>query len=199
MIAAGLPARAVHALLHHDPFAVVGDDEAVQIKIEAVLHCGAVDLGDEAACLRKRRAVDAGARADRDKLVRGPARVLAAAAAHLHAEFFFERREPALERADDARGDAGGMPVHAHHGAERLEPERVREPPQQLVAPVMVHDRLGHDRAEAGHAAGEPARHLPAVQRQIGASGALGHRLSWPPKSFVHVLYLKKRVGASIA
>ena len=55
MIAARLPALAVHALLDHDPVAVVGDDEAVQVEIEAVLHGGAVDLGDEPARLRQRR------------------------------------------------------------------------------------------------------------------------------------------------
>ena len=49
MIAACLPALAVHALLHHRPVAVVGDDKAMQVEIEAVLHGGAVDLGDETA------------------------------------------------------------------------------------------------------------------------------------------------------
>ena len=52
---------AVHALLHHDPLAVVGDDEAVQVELEAVLHRGAVDLGDQPARPRQRRAVEAGA------------------------------------------------------------------------------------------------------------------------------------------
>ena len=49
VIAAGLPRVAVHALLHHHPLAVVGDDEAVQVEIETVLHRRAVDLGDQAA------------------------------------------------------------------------------------------------------------------------------------------------------
>src|SRR5262249_7413766 len=88
MIAPRLPARAVHALLHDDPLAVVGDDEAVQIKIEAVLDRGAVDLGDQAARARERVAVEAGALADRDEFLRGLARVFATAAAHVHAEFF---------------------------------------------------------------------------------------------------------------
>lgn len=54
MIAAGLLALAVHPLLNHDPPAVVGDDEGVQIKIETVLHGGAVHLGDEPAGLYQR-------------------------------------------------------------------------------------------------------------------------------------------------
>ena len=54
-------------------FAVVGDDEAVQIEIEAVLHRGAVDLGDEAARLGERGAVEADALADGDELLRASA------------------------------------------------------------------------------------------------------------------------------
>src|SRR5262249_59433260 len=65
--------------------------------------------------------------------------------------------------------------VKAQHGAERWEQERIGEPAEELIAPVVVHDRLGHDRAEPAHAGGEPLRHLPAVQRQIGAPGALRH------------------------
>ena len=46
----------------------------------------------------------------------------------------------------------------------------MREAAQQLVAAVMVDDRLADDRAEPRHAVGEPRRHPPAMQRQIGAS-----------------------------
>jgi hypothetical protein len=49
VVTARLTLLAVHALLHHRPLAVVGDDEAVQIEIESVLDGGAIDLGDEAA------------------------------------------------------------------------------------------------------------------------------------------------------
>ena len=142
MIAPRLPGIAVHALLDHDPLAVVGDDEAVQVEIEAVLHRRAVDLGDQPARGRELLAVDADPFADRDQLLRRLARMLAAAAAHVNAELALQRREPALQCADHARRDAGRVPVHAHHGAERLEPERMREPPQQLLAPIVVHHRL---------------------------------------------------------
>ena len=100
VIAAGLPALAVHALLDDDPAAVVGDDEAVQIEIEAVLHRGAVDLGDQPARLRQRGAVEADPVADRDQLMRRLARMLAAAAADMDAELARQRREAALQRAD---------------------------------------------------------------------------------------------------
>src|SRR5262249_57040559 len=68
MVAPRLASVAVHALLHYRPMAVVGDDEAVQVEVEAVLHGGAVDLGDEAARAGERGPVDAGALADRDQL-----------------------------------------------------------------------------------------------------------------------------------
>ena len=175
VIAPRLPGIAVHALLHHGPLAVVGHDEAVQVKIEAVLHGGAVHLGDEPARACERRAVDAGALADRDQLLRRLARMPPAPAAHMDAELGLQRREAALERAEHARRDAGGMPVHSHHGAERLKPERMREPAQQFVAPVVMHDRLRDHGAEPRHALAQPGRHAPAMQRQVGASGPAGH------------------------
>ena len=53
----------------------------------------------------------------------------------------------------------------------------MRQPPQQLVAAVVMDDRLAHDRAEPRHALAQPFRHAPAMQRQIGASRASRHRL----------------------
>ena len=70
MIAPCLPALAVHALLHHRPVAVVGDDETVQVEIEAVLHGGAIDLGHETAGLRELAAVEADLVPDRDEFAR---------------------------------------------------------------------------------------------------------------------------------
>ena len=49
VVAPGLALVAVHALLHHRPFAVVGDEEAVQIQIKTILHGGAVDLRHQTA------------------------------------------------------------------------------------------------------------------------------------------------------
>ena len=46
MIAPGLSALAVHALLDDGPVSIVGDDEPVQIEIEAILNGSAVHLGD---------------------------------------------------------------------------------------------------------------------------------------------------------
>ena len=96
MVAARLPLLAVHALLHHRPLAVVGDDEAVQIEIESVLHGGAVDLGDEPAGARQRRAVEADAFAERRQLLRRAARMLAAAAADVDAKLACKGARPRL-------------------------------------------------------------------------------------------------------
>ena len=107
VVAAGLALVAVHALLHHRPLAIIGDEEAVQVEIEAILHRGAVDLGHQAAGAGEGRGVDADAIAEGAQLVWRLARVLAASAADMDAELALQRREAALQRADDARGDAG--------------------------------------------------------------------------------------------
>jgi len=56
-----------------------------------------------------------------------------------------------------------------------LEPERIGEPTQQFVASIVMYDRLAHDGAETRHAVGEPFRHLPAMQREVGASRPSSH------------------------
>lgn len=87
MIAARHLAVTVHALLHHHPVAVVGDDEAMQIEVETVLDGGAVHLGDQPAGGCQARAVEADALTDGGKLMRGFARMRATAAADVNAEF----------------------------------------------------------------------------------------------------------------
>ena len=65
VIAARRAARIVHALLDDGPVAVVGDDEAVQVEVEAVLDGGAVDLRHQAARVGERGAVKSDPLADR--------------------------------------------------------------------------------------------------------------------------------------
>src|SRR5262249_50691124 len=122
-------------------------------------------------------AVDAGALADGDQLAGRLARMLAAPAADVDAKLSLQRREPALERTEHGSGDAGGMPVHPHHGAERLKPERMRKAAQEILASIVMHDGLGDDRAEPRHALAQPRRDAAAMQRQVGASAALSHRI----------------------
>jgi hypothetical protein len=170
MIAASRAARVVHALLDHHPVAVIGDDEAVQIEVKTILDGGAVDLRHQPAHISERRSIDSDPLSDRCEFKRRLSRLFAAAAADMDSEFARQGLKSSLERADHARGDARRVPVHAHDRAERLEPERVSEATQELVAAVMMDNRLGDDGAEAGHAACEPQGHPAAMQRQIGAS-----------------------------
>ena len=100
----------------------------------------------------------------------------AAPAADMHAELRSTAAEAPLQRPDDARGDARGVPVHAHDRAEGLEPERIGEPPQQFVAAVMLDDGLAHHRAEPRHALAEPCRHAAAMQRKVGTACSLRQR-----------------------
>jgi hypothetical protein len=72
-------------------------------------------------------------------------------------------------------GDARGMPVHAHHGTERLEPERVGQAAQQLIASAVVDDRFADYRPKAGHSVGEPLGDLSTVQREVCAPRSLSH------------------------
>ncbi len=114
----------VHPLLHHHPGAVVGHHEGVQVERVPVLHRRAVDLGDAAGWHRASAAPSWPVRSPNARqLLRRPPRVLAAAAAHLEAQLPLQRRQPALQRAHHAGGDAGGVPVHPHDRAEGLEPE----------------------------------------------------------------------------
>src|SRR5260370_35540724 len=84
--------------------------------------------------------------------------MLAAGTAHMDGEFIREGPQAALEGTDDAGGDAGRMPVHAHDGAERLEPKRMSQPLQEFVAAVVVDDRLSDDGPERRHAGRQPRR-----------------------------------------
>ncbi len=52
------------------------------------------------------------------------------------------------------------------------------EPAQELVAAVVMDDRLGDDRAQPRHALAEPGRHPAMVQRKIGAARASSHGIS---------------------
>jgi len=168
-------AVAVHALLHHYPASVVSNDEAVQIKFKPVLYRGAIDLRHQPTRGSELAAVKADTLADRDKFVRRLTRMLAASAADAQTELMIERRQPALERAEHARGDARRVPVHSHHGAEGLKPEWMGETAQKFVPPIMMDDGLAYHCAKPRHPVGQPFRHVSVMQRQIGTSGSSDH------------------------
>ncbi len=51
----------------------------------------------------------------------------------------------------------------------------MRQPGEELVAAVMMHNRLRDDGAERRHAGAEPGWNTTAMERKIGAAGASGH------------------------
>src|SRR5690606_34434946 len=100
------------------------------------------------------------------------ARLGAAPAADMKAQLTGERNQAALQGAENAGRDARGMPVHSHDGAEGLEPERIGQPAQIVITPIVMNDSLGDDRTEPRHTIPEPSRNFPAMQGKIGASCA---------------------------
>src|SRR3954454_792555 len=86
-----------------------------------------------------------------EELGRGLPRVPSSSTADVNAEFLRQRCQSALQGTNDAGGDARGVPVHAHHGSERLKPEGMGEVPQKLVPAIVMHDRLAHHGAEPRH------------------------------------------------
>ena len=76
------------------------DDEPVQIQRISILHRGAIDLGDEPTRPRERRAVESRPLPDGRRAPSAFARMLPAAAAHLHPEL---APKPARARASERR------------------------------------------------------------------------------------------------
>jgi len=142
----------------------------MQIKIEAVLHRRAIHFRNQPAGALKGVAIETDAVPDLDQLVRGLARMPAPPPANVKSEFRLQRLQASLQRTDDAGGDTGGMPIHAHDGAEGLEPERMRQAAQELVPPIMHNDGLTDNSTKLRHPVGQPFRHMPAMQGQVRAA-----------------------------
>src|ERR1700730_15440266 len=106
VIPASLLAVAIHSLLDYDPLAIIGHDESVQIEFEAILQGGAIDLGDEPACVRERRPVKSHPLPDCDKLLRRLPGMFAAAPTDVDSKLVRERRPAPLQGADHARCEA---------------------------------------------------------------------------------------------
>src|SRR5205085_1830600 len=69
--------------------------------------------------------------------------------------------------------DSRRMPIHPHHGAQRLKPEWVAEARQEFRPAVSMNDGFDNTGAQLRHAVGEPLRHASAMQWEIGDSGTL--------------------------
>jgi hypothetical protein len=175
VITSSLAEFAVHPLLNYYPVSIIRYDESVEIEVKPILDRRAVDLGDQTTGFRERSAVKAYLISNRDQFVRGPARVVAAPPANVDAQLPGQRLKASLERTDDRCGDAGGMPVHSHDRAKRLEPEGVRQPAEQLLPAIFEYDRLCDDSAQPCHAIAEPFGHATTVKWQVGAARSPWH------------------------
>jgi hypothetical protein len=80
--------------------------------------------------------------------------------------------EAALQCSHHGRSNPRRIPVHPHHGAERLEPEGIAETKEKRRRAVFVDDRLGYGRAQLRHAFAEPLGHAAAMKRQVCNSRA---------------------------
>jgi hypothetical protein len=165
VIAPGLPAIAVHALLDNGPVSVISHDEAVEIEVKTILDRRAIHLGDEPTRFCQRRAVETDPITDRYKLMWRPPRMIAAPPADVDTELSRQRRQAALQRADDARGDAGGMPVHS------------------ITAPKDWNQKGWASRRRSSsrpysRTIAQPFGHAAAVKRQVCATRAAHHQCS---------------------
>src|SRR5215471_2276922 len=95
----------------------------------------------------------------------------AASPTDIHAKLVRTWVETTLQRSHHRRGDAGRVPVHAHHRTERLKPERVAQPRKQRRSAVVIEHALADRRTEHRHSRGEPFGHASVVQGQIGETG----------------------------
>jgi hypothetical protein len=65
------------------------------------------------------------------------------------------------------------MPVHPHHAAERLKPERIAHSCEKSGSTVVQKNAFDDGGAEHRHAVREPGGDVPAVERRIGETGSL--------------------------
>src|SRR5580700_618380 len=98
--------------------------------------------------------------------------MLATPAANKDAEFVRSWIEAALQRSDDRSGNAGRVPIHAHHRTEGLKPERIAQAREQFGGSIVQKNALANGRAQQRHAIGEPSRNVAAMQGKIGVAGA---------------------------
>src|SRR4051812_2674790 len=91
----------IHALLHNGPIAVARDDEAVQIKLEAIGHRVVVYASGESTGASESVAVQTDAPGDVAQLVRRLAGVATASTTHPDAQLVRAWVQAALQRSED--------------------------------------------------------------------------------------------------
>src|SRR6185437_15787015 len=83
--------------------------------------------------------------------------------------------DPFLHRAANGRRHAARMPVEPEDAAERLKPERIGEPAQDVVHAVLARQIDDDFARQPHHAAEEPGGRFAAVQRQRCVAGMARH------------------------
>ena len=83
VISAGLLEITIQSLLNDSPMTLVGDDKAVQIQLEPVLHGGTVHFCHQSAGCGELGSIEPLSLSDLDQLVRGLSGILAASAADM--------------------------------------------------------------------------------------------------------------------
>src|SRR5437762_11237271 len=132
MVAARSAVVVAHDLLYDRPLAFAGDEEAVMIDPEPVLDCGGINFRCHATVVGEASAVDSSAVAVVDQLVGSASGYLALAAGNENAELTSSFDEAFLERSANRGCHAARVPIESEDAAERLEPVRVGEAPQEL-------------------------------------------------------------------
>ena len=115
-----------HALLDDRPLTLAGDEETVVVDAEAILDRGRINLRRHAAVVGEPRAVDAGAIAVVEELVRCSTRHFPLTSGNENAQFIAALGETLFEGAADGGGHPARVPVESEYAAEGLEPVRVR-------------------------------------------------------------------------
>ena len=170
----------------HSPSAC--QHERMQVDLKAVGDRVVVDARGQPAGAHQRVAVEAGRVGDR----RAVRRACCANACRGRRRRRRRARaarglSPRLQRAHHRRRDAGGVPVHAHHAAECLEPERIAQSREERRATVVMRARSRRSRCRASPSAwpATPARgrRAAADRRRRNASSRYFTRLCQPRSS----------------
>ncbi len=127
VIAASEARGGIHALLDHSPLARTGDDEGMEIELEAVRDGVVIDARSQAAGASQILSVEASGIAEREKFDGSFCGVLAATAAKGETEFGGARIQATFEGTENGSSDSRRVPIHAHYATESLKPERITQ------------------------------------------------------------------------
>lgn len=145
----------------------------MQVELKAVGNGVVVHARGEPAGAGQFIAIQPGSAGEFTEFIGRSLRVPAASAADGKAQLGETRIEPALERSHNGGGDAGRVPIHPHHAAQSLKPERIAQACEELRWPIEQNNLFGDGSSKQRHALSQPWRNMPAMEREIGRARAL--------------------------